>query len=141
MPSGSSLQKVTAETKNKLPLQAKNATIAPVMQAKIHPTWYPDAKVTCACGNTFTLGASQPEIQVEVCSACHPYFTGQMKFVDSAGRVDAFKARIKNADKKVISKAEKRRIKREKRINEEMSRPDSLSDLRKTLKKSRSKKN
>ena len=70
------------------------------MQTKIHPEWYPEAKVKCACGNTFTLGASVPEIEVEVCSNCHPYFTGQMKFVDTAGRVDAFKARRKGAKKK-----------------------------------------
>jgi large subunit ribosomal protein L31 len=71
-----------------------------------------------------------PEIHVEVCSACHPFFTGQMKFVDQAGRVDAFRARMKKVDTKRISKTQKRRLKREKRIQEEMSRPETLSDLR-----------
>jgi len=104
------------------------------MKAKIHPTWYPEAKVTCACGNTFTIGAAAPEIEVEVCSACHPFYTGQMKYVDTAGRVDAFRARQKNAKKKVLSKAERRASKRAKKLKDEMSRPESLKDLQKTLK-------
>lgn len=109
------------------------------MQSKIHPKWYKNAKVKCACGNTFTVGATLPEIEVEVCSACHPYFTGQMKFVDTAGRVDAFKSKQKKAEKKVLSKADRRKQKREMRLEEEMSRPDNLSDLRKVVKKSKKK--
>ena len=102
------------------------------MKAQIHPNWFEDAKVTCACGNIFTVGASMPEIKVEVCSNCHPFYTGQMKYVDTAGRVDSFKARQKGAAKKVLSKLERRKQKRLKRIQEEMERPDSLEDLRKT---------
>lgn len=100
------------------------------MKAQIHPTWYNDAKVTCACGNTFTTGATQPEIKVEVCYNCHPFYTGQMKFLDAAGRVDAFKARLQGASKKVVSKTEKRRLKREKKLEEELARPTTLSALR-----------
>ncbi|CAN5322125.1 50S ribosomal protein L31 [soil metagenome] len=100
------------------------------MQAKIHPQWF-DATVICACGETFTVGATVPEIHVEVCSVCHPFYTGQMKFLDTAGRVDAFNARIKNADKKKVSKTEKRQIKRDKKLAEELSRPDTLEELRK----------
>ncbi len=100
------------------------------MKAKIHPTWYNDAKVTCACGNTFTTGASVPEIHVEICYSCHPFYTGQMKFVDTAGRVDAFKAKMAAAGKKVVSKTEKRRLKKEKKLAEEAARPESLSELR-----------
>lgn len=99
------------------------------MKATIHPKWFADAKVTCACGNTFTTGATLPEIKVEVCYACHPFYTGQMKFVDTAGRVDAFKAKMAKVTTH-ISKAEKRRIKEEKRLQEEASRPESLADLR-----------
>lgn len=99
------------------------------MKAQIHPKYYPEAKVTCACGNVFTTGATVPEIRVEVCSACHPFYTGQMKFVDTAGRVDAFKARMAGATKH-ISKTEKRRLKQEKRLQEEAARPESLSELR-----------
>lgn len=100
------------------------------MKATIHPKWYPEAKVTCACGNVFTTGATVPEIHVEVCYACHPFYTGQMKFVDTAGRVDAFKAKMAKATKH-ISKTEKRRLKEERRLQEEAARPETLSELRK----------
>ncbi|MBI3443235.1 50S ribosomal protein L31 [Candidatus Woesebacteria bacterium] len=105
------------------------------MKANIHPVWYPEAKVTCACGNTFTLGLTVPSLTVEVCYNCHPYYTGQMKFVDIAGRVEAFRVRQAGA-KKVISKVEKRRLKRLKKIEEERERPTSLEELRKSKKRS-----
>lgn len=105
------------------------------MKTKIHPKWYSEAVVKCACGNTFTVGAAVPEIEVEVCSACHPFYTGQMKYVDTAGRVDAFKARREGAAKKVLSKADRRRMKRERRLREELDRPETLEDLRKKSKK------
>lgn len=100
------------------------------MKAQIHPNWYPEAVVKCACGNTFTVGASIPTITVEVCSNCHPYYTGQMKYIDTAGRVDAFRAKMEKANTKSVSKTEKRRLKREKKIEEESSRPETLSALR-----------
>jgi large subunit ribosomal protein L31 len=100
------------------------------MKKGIHPTWYPEAKVTCACGNTFTTGATVPEINVEICSACHPFYTGQMKYIDTAGRVEAFLTKQSKAKEKVISKAEKRRLKREKRIQQELEKPETLSELR-----------
>lgn len=104
------------------------------MKTAIHPKWYKDAKVTCACGNTFTTGATMPEITVEVCSNCHPFYTGQMKYLDAAGRVEAFKSKLGKASKKLISKTEKRKIKQEKRIKEELSRPDTLTALRSSSK-------
>jgi large subunit ribosomal protein L31 len=100
------------------------------MKTAIHPKWFENAKVTCACGNTFTVGATVPEIQVEVCYNCHPFYTGQMKFLDTAGRVDAFKAKMAGAGKKVIGKTEKRKLKKLKRLQEEQNRPESLADLR-----------
>lgn len=105
------------------------------MKAQIHPKWFSNCKVTCACGNTFTVGATVPEINVEICSKCHPFYTGQMKFVDTTGRVEKFKARQTGAKKKNVSKTEKRKIKREKRIQEELSRPDTLEELRKAIDK------
>ncbi|MDQ2681293.1 MAG: 50S ribosomal protein L31 [Candidatus Eremiobacteraeota bacterium] len=63
------------------------------MKDKIHPKWFTEAKVHCACGSTFTTGSTLPEISVEICSACHPLFTGQQKFIDTAGRVDKFNQR------------------------------------------------
>ena len=100
------------------------------MKTTIHPQWYPESKVTCACGNTFTTGATVSEIRVEVCSNCHPFYTGQMKFVDTAGRVDAFKAKMKGANVKRITKSEKRKAKKEKKLQEEALRPESLAELR-----------
>jgi large subunit ribosomal protein L31 len=64
------------------------------MKEKIHPKYYADAKIICACGNTWTTGATVPEIKVDVCSACHPFFTGQQRIVDTAGQVDRFMRRL-----------------------------------------------
>lgn len=100
------------------------------MKTTIHPKWYPDAKVICACGNTFTTGATVPEMHVEICYSCHPFYTGTMRFVDTAGRVDSFKAKMAGAGKKVMSKTEKRRLKKEKKLQEEFNRPESLEQLR-----------
>jgi large subunit ribosomal protein L31 len=65
------------------------------MKDKIHPTYYADAKVTCACGNSFATGATKKLIKVEVCSNCHPMFTGEQRIVDTAGRVERFKRRYR----------------------------------------------
>ena len=99
------------------------------MKLKIHPKWYPQAKVTCACGRTFTVGAAVPEINVEVCSNCHPFYTGKMKFIDTAGRVDTFETKRAKAKKKVLSKTEKRQRKRTRRIREELKKPKTLKEL------------
>lgn len=84
------------------------------MKKEIHPKYFEKAKVICACGNSFTTGSTQEEIQVEICSMCHPFFTGKQKLIDDRGRVDRFK---KMAEKKtkVVSKKEKRRKKDEKK--------------------------
>ncbi len=102
------------------------------MKAKIHPTWYNDAEVTCACGNTFKVGAALPKITVDICSNCHPFYTGQMKFADRAGRVDAFRAKLAGANKKVLSKSDRMKAKRDKRLQDEAARPESLAELRNT---------
>jgi large subunit ribosomal protein L31 len=65
------------------------------MKEKIHPKYYPDATVSCACGNTFTTGSTKKTLKVELCSACHPFFTGQRRVVDTAGVVERFKKRYK----------------------------------------------
>jgi len=70
------------------------------MKTDIHPQYFPKAKVTCACGNSFAVGSTKPEIHVEICSACHPFYTGTEKVVDTAGRVEKFKARRAAAGKK-----------------------------------------
>lgn len=63
------------------------------MKKEIHPKYYSDAKAKCACGAEFAVGSTQKEISVEVCSACHPFFTGNTKLLDTAGRVEKFKTR------------------------------------------------
>ncbi|MFA5838359.1 MAG: 50S ribosomal protein L31 [Candidatus Paceibacterota bacterium] len=70
------------------------------MKKDIHPKYYPKAKVTCACGNKFEIGSTLEKIDVEICSACHPFYTGNEKIVDTAGRVEKFKARMAKADTK-----------------------------------------
>ncbi|MBI2644550.1 MAG: 50S ribosomal protein L31 [Candidatus Wildermuthbacteria bacterium] len=67
------------------------------MKKDIHPIYYPKAKVECACGNTFTIGSTKELIQVEVCSACHPLYTGKEKTFDKVGRVQKFKERVTKA--------------------------------------------
>jgi large subunit ribosomal protein L31 len=65
------------------------------MKEKIHPKYYANATVTCSCGNTFTTGSTKPTLKTEVCSKCHPFFTGEQKIMDTAGRVERFKKRYK----------------------------------------------
>ena len=68
------------------------------MKEHIHPTYYPEAKASCSCGNTFTIGSTKPEIRVELCSKCHPFFTGEQRVIDTAGRVERFRRRYAKND-------------------------------------------
>lgn len=77
------------------------------MKANIHPTYYENAKVRCACGSSFTIGATVPEIKLEICSNCHPFYTGKDKMVDTRGRVDKFKKRLEKTKAKNSPKAKK----------------------------------
>lgn len=63
------------------------------MKESIHPKYYENAKVTCACGNTFVSGATKESLRVEVCSQCHPFYTGSQRIMDTAGRLERFKRR------------------------------------------------
>jgi len=110
------------------------------MKANVHPKWYPDSKVNCVCGNSFTVGATVPAFQVEVCSNCHPFYTGQMKYVDTAGRVDAFLSKKAKAQTQRVSKSEKRKIKKQKQLEKELERPDTLEELRTMVKNSKKQK-
>ena len=64
------------------------------MKADIHPTYYAEAVVTCSCGNTFVTGATQRQIKIEICGACHPFFTGEQKIVDTEGRGERLRRRF-----------------------------------------------
>ncbi|MEK7585346.1 MAG: 50S ribosomal protein L31 [Patescibacteria group bacterium] len=63
------------------------------MKADTHPTYHEAAPVVCSCGNKFTVGSTMEKLQIEICSACHPFFSGQTKILDTAGRVEKFKQR------------------------------------------------
>ncbi|MHB0858367.1 MAG: 50S ribosomal protein L31 [Anaerolineae bacterium] len=67
------------------------------MKDKIHPKYYPEATVTCACGNSWTTGSTKPELRTDVCSKCHPFFTGQQRIVDTGGQVGRFSQRLDRA--------------------------------------------
>lgn len=93
------------------------------MKQGIHPQYFDDAKVICVCGNTFTTGSTKPEIRVEVCSRCHPFFTGEMKYVDTLGRVERFQKRQEKA--KVIQDQKVKKV----QAKEEKQRPESLREM------------
>ncbi len=98
------------------------------MKQNIHPTWFPEAKVVCACGNAFTTGSTLAEIRVDICSKCHPLFTGQARFVDTLGQVDRF---IKKTEESKVKQQERKQIlerRLEKQVEKKKERP-SLKDL------------
>lgn len=64
------------------------------MKKKIHPDYYPNATIRCSCGNTIKTGSTKSETSVEICGACHPFYTGKEKIIDAAGRVEKFKKRL-----------------------------------------------
>jgi large subunit ribosomal protein L31 len=68
------------------------------MKETIHPKYFNDAKVICSCGNTFITGSTRQTLKVELCSKCHPFFTGEQKVLDTAGRVERFKRRYKKQE-------------------------------------------
>ncbi len=67
------------------------------MRAAIHPEYFHDTLVTCSCGNTFTTGSTMQTLRTEVCSVCHPFFTGQQRIIDTGGQVERFRRRAQRA--------------------------------------------
>ena len=67
------------------------------MKKDIHPTYFPEAKIVCACGHVFTMGATKQEMEIEICSYCHPFYTGKEKLVDTAGRIEKYQTRVKKS--------------------------------------------
>lgn len=101
------------------------------MKRDIHPNWYENARVTCACGASFTTGSTKEEIRVEICSSCHPFFTGQMKYVDTEGRVERFQKKQAQVQERPQVKAE------EQPEEEERRRPETLAEMVELIKKKR----
>lgn len=98
------------------------------MKKGIHPAWFSDAKVTCACGNSFTTGSTRPQIKIDICSKCHPLFTGQQKFVDTLGQVEKFQKKQKEG---VVGVAKKKAILQARAAKVQTQKQDkpSLKDL------------
>lgn len=87
------------------------------MKSGIHPTYHTDCAVTCACGNKFTTGSTLTKIDVEVCSKCHPFFTGQQKYVDVKGRIDKFNQKVQAGKKYVVKEKQAKTAKKAKFLN------------------------
>ncbi len=96
------------------------------MKTAIHPKYNPMTQVTCSCGNSFTVGSTVDSIHVELCSKCHPFYTGQQKFVDTASRIEKFQ-------KKMDQKRE--HIKKKEVEKKEEQRPQTLREMLQALKK------
>ena len=103
------------------------------MKTGLHPKWFNQCKVTCVCGNTFNVGSTKEEIRTEICHKCHPFFTGEMKFVDTLGRVEKFQIKQKKAveSRKILEdKKQKKKEEQKKRAKQ----PKSLREMLLSLK-------
>lgn len=99
------------------------------MKQDIHPTYHRNVVVTCACGNTFVTGSTIPSIRVEICSACHPFYTGEQKYVDTEGRVERYQ-RLEQTAKTSPVKISKRKAKKKgivTQLGQDSDRPTSRS--------------
>ncbi len=105
------------------------------MKKDIHPKYYPEAHIICACGNVITTGSTKPEMKVEVCSACHPFYTGKKRLVDSTGRLDRFKKRFEKTSQLKAAKE-----KRAKKAKAATKKPDVKTAKSAPRKKARAKK-
>lgn len=107
------------------------------MKKGIHPKYNEDAKITCSCGNVIEAGSTVKEMEIEICSACHPFYTGKKKLVDSTGRVDRFQRRLKRSAE--LKKDQKREaVKAKKAIKKSDKKPSTKkveSKKKKTTKK------
>jgi len=77
------------------------------MKAKLHPKWYPEADISCACGASWKAGAAVPKLRLDICSACHPFFTGEQRIVDTEGQVDRFMRRLRAREAALAEKAQR----------------------------------
>jgi len=108
------------------------------MKKNLHPNWNNEAVITCACGETFTTGSSDTALSVDICSKCHPFFTGEEKFVDTQGRVEKFMKKMAAAKKKQAEQSAKAAqaavATTEKPVGEEKSYQQVLADQKVSLK-------
>lgn len=99
------------------------------MKANVHPTYFPQAQVMCVCGNRFTVGSTQEVIHVELCGKCHPFYTGEQRFVDSASRIQKFQKKQEIAKTYVSKKV--RKIEDQKKKDQS---PKTLREMLESLK-------
>lgn len=110
------------------------------MKQDIHPKYYTDAKVICACGNTFETGSTQKELRVEVCSACHPFYTGKDKMIDTEGRVEKFEKKAQVAAARRGEYAARLKVKKQKEeALKPQKAPQTLKDMLKDVQKTQPK--
>ncbi len=83
------------------------------MKENIHPTYYPNARVICSCGATWLTGSTVPEIRTDVCSTCHPFYTGEQRIVDTAGQVERFMKRLERRQSESARRELEARARRE----------------------------
>lgn len=98
------------------------------MKTTGHPTYYNEAVVTCVCGNTFTTGSTLPQIRVEICAKCHPFYTGTQKLVDTQGQVEKFEKMRQISSEKKVERAKIMEV-RASKVQSGNSEKPSLKDL------------
>ncbi len=96
------------------------------MKNNTHPTYYPDAQVVCSCGHKFTTGSTIKDIHVDICSNCHPFFTGEMKFVDTQGRVERFESMRQKAQSLQQTRGKK---KKNQAVSDDSDSPKTLKEM------------
>lgn len=99
------------------------------MKSNIHPQFYEDAVVTCSCGNTFVTGSTKKQIIVEVCHRCHPFYTGEQRYIDTKGKVDRFEKKRKAAESYSLKKKTKKENIKEKDEKKVKSLKELLSEI------------
>ncbi len=103
------------------------------MKAELHPKYFPEAKIVCACGNIMTVGSTVPEIHVELCSKCHPFYTGKQKLIDTARRVEKFterkQAKTEKSGKTIGKKAKAEKRAAHKAAKKAQKNPTKLSEV------------
>lgn len=106
------------------------------MKPALHPKYYNDCQVVCSCGHTFSTGSTLPEIKVEICAACHPFFTGEVKYIDAMGRVEKFKQRqAASSGQKYLKKKERKSLKVQQAMQKAKNTPKTLKDMLKKAQK------
>jgi large subunit ribosomal protein L31 len=94
------------------------------MKKKIHPKYNSEVEIKCACGNTFKVGSTSENINIEICSDCHPFYTGKEKLVDSTGRVDRFKQRMQKTTANKDAKTKAKKAKKTSKDNKDNKKPE-----------------